>query len=574
MAAAAATLSPAAVPDVPPVDVLGDEDDEVLELYTAEPKSVVGRLWDAAGSLVGGAMRMAGFGKVQGAETLQELAERKYNEMMARVKAHFRRAILSFPVDLDYPVFQLAQGGANGGISMYDVLPAALQPDDPLAERMKSIESTSTLLWLLDRVIPVTSWAVQMITAVPKRLAQVLVVDMALMREAASRSAFKAIVAYKQLTGAEGGEAKNEVKAAEEEKAPAHEAPRDITALIDTGSVDDAWTDELTAHFAGPKHMFSDVYMGVPWADTADGRRGLAVQKVLNDLQFGKAAYAYAPAGKPAAELKTVDDFVGLLKTLGFRPSTYLNVRIADFLDLHTIKGLEPPAEGASPRKTDWAKIDIKDIVTPVLVLIHGEDKKAKPYLFPCMHSEWHLVWTHPKGAFNLGTRFFHDMFAGAQFHPRNAWGLPCWIQNREFLERSSWEDLDKVLARARLYIENITKLDLGPNGGYGLVGVCQDSAAFVEHGVYGTITPPLISGEPGARKWVVGKEPALADLLALPDDVEPSHDHLVRLAASFPRICGGVRVLEDTRDRLVKEGFKVPEDVMPKAAATGEAAP
>jgi hypothetical protein len=54
-----------------------------------------------------------------------------------------------------------------------------------------------------------------------------------------------------------------------------------------------------------------------------------------------------------------------------------------------------------------------------------------------------------------------------------------------------------------------------------------------------------------------------MSGILALPDDGLPSKDHLERLAKTFPRNCGGLKVLEETRDRLVKEGYEVPRDLV-----------
>lgn len=401
--------------------------------------------------------------------------------MVKNVRAHFRTSILFFPLKLSYPVFELSAKINTGGISLYDVLPASIQPDEPIDVRMASINETSTLLWLLDRVLPVTRWAVQMISSVPRRLAQVLVVPMALMKEAASRTAFKAIIEYKKAK-VDSGEAKGGEKPVVE--APKETGPpRDIAELLDTGVVSDEDTDAMTSGFAPPKRLYRNLYMGGYWKDTPEARRGLAMQKIVNDLQFARATYTY---GKE--QLKTLDDLLALLQNLGFKAHTYLNVRIADFLDLHTIDGMPPeppkPAKGdpaaptppVTPPKPDLTTLKVTDVVTPVLVIIDSPEPDSPPYVFPCMHSEWHLVFEHPSGRFDLGLRFFHDMSAGARFHPRNAWNLPCWIKNRHLLAKDGWDAVLKVVEQARVYIEGVTAMDLGPNSGYGLVGVCQDS--------------------------------------------------------------------------------------------------
>jgi len=390
--------------------------------------------------------------------------------MITRVKLHFRTAILS-PSHTSYPIFTLSTTAPPTAISLYDILPPSIQPDDPIAVRMKTLEESSTLLWLLDRVLPVTRWAVQMITAVPRRLAQVLVVEMSLMKEAASRVAIKAILEYRR--------GKEEAPAAGEPTEKEKVVPRDITCLINAGDVSDEWTAELTATFAGPKNLFRRLYMGGYWIDTPIARRGLATAKIMNDLQFGCGTYLYN-----SETLETVEDLMALLKKLGFKASTYMNVRIADFLDLHEIDGMPPAPEDDQPApKPDLATLTITDAVTPVLVLIpsSSSSSSASPYIFPCMHSEWHLLFTHPTSV-SLGFRFFHDMSSGAQFHPRDAWGLPVWIENRCFYEEEGrgWGVTGEVLRASRGYVEGVQKAELGKNGGYGLIGVCQDSVGLL----------------------------------------------------------------------------------------------
>lgn len=441
-----------------------EEHDEIVEM-PPQP-SLSESLFSAAANL-----RDRLFGapdELTAEQEMARLANEQYNEMVAKVRRHFRRAIIAFPLSLDYPVLAVSEKGtAIGAISLYDILPDSIQPDDPLDQRMAKLHEVSSLLWLLDTVVPVTRWAVRMITDVPRRLAQVLVVDIGLIKEAASRTAFKALADYRTSKAANGKQSDEPMVDATSNET---QSRRDITSLINSGLVDDEWTAQLAARYTGPKRLFRNLYTGGYWTDTPSARRGLALAKVLNDLQFGKSGYSYQTNEGATVSLDTVDHLLDLFKNLGFSPRTYLNIRIADLLDLHSITGLSDPQPPTRP-----AELEITNVISPLLLLVPSPTE-SDPYVVPAMHSEWHIVFVHPPKELELGFRFFHDMASGAVFHPRDAWKLPNWIQDRHSLQREGWEDTMKIVEWSRRYITALTALDLGPNDGYGLVGVCQDS--------------------------------------------------------------------------------------------------